>query len=107
MQIFDNAIPEMDIPEMVTKSQSHARDIYSTEDPAQMNHNLRADMPLKFAIPATHVKTLGLKHQKAAGRFYRNLPLKVCMHNNKPVKPGWQKYATLWALNLLLQENIL
>lgn len=58
MQIFDNAIPEMGMPEMVTESQLHARDIYSTKDPAQVNHNLRADMPLKFVIPAVHVKTL-------------------------------------------------
>lgn len=58
MQIFDNAIPEMGIPEMVTKSQLHARDIYSTKDPAQVNNNLRADVPLKFVIPAIHVKTL-------------------------------------------------
>lgn len=58
MQIFDNAMPEMGRPEMVTKSQVRARDIYNTKDPVQVNHNLRADMPLKFVIPAIHVKTL-------------------------------------------------
>lgn len=58
MQIFDNAIPEMGMPEMVTKSQLHAGGIYSTKDPAQVNRNLRADMPLKFVIPAIHIKTL-------------------------------------------------
>jgi len=58
VQIFDNAIPEMRISEMVTKSQLHARHIYSTKDPAQVNCNLRADMPLKIVIPAIHVKTL-------------------------------------------------
>lgn len=58
MQIFDNAIPEMGVPEMVTKSQLHAGDIYSAKDPAQVNRNLRADMPLKFVIPAIRAETL-------------------------------------------------
>lgn len=58
MQIFDNAIPEMGVPEMVTKSQLHARDIYSSEDPVQVNRNLRADVPLKFVILVIHVKAL-------------------------------------------------